>query len=149
MSISTTWSGASAICQLEWRPSRALGATLRVLGVLAAASIMASDLPSAGAWPLALAALAYGEWHARGYRGQPSRRLWWVAGRTPEIDGAPLQDARLHWRGPLAFLQGRDDDGRWLRLAWWPDTLSAASRRELRLVASVPVDRAATRSMAP
>jgi toxin CptA len=149
MPTSTNWSGASAICQLEWRPSPALGWILRLLGGLGAISVLNCELPSMAGWPLAVAAMAYGAWLAQCYRQRPVRRLWWVAGRQPEIDGVAMQAASLHWRGPLAFLQGRDADGRTLRLAWWPDTLPRMARRELRLVAQVAPVTPATPAMAP
>ena len=39
----------------------------------------------------------------------------------------------LHWRGPLAFMRFRGSDGGIRHLGWWPDTLDARARRELRL----------------
>jgi toxin CptA len=39
----------------------------------------------------------------------------------------------VQWRGTLAFLQARDATGRVHRLAWWPDTLTPADRRAMRL----------------
>ena len=149
MTTSTAWSSASAICQLEWRPSPALSAALRVLGLLAALSVLSSDAPPAMAWPVSMAAIAYGDWRARRYRAQRIHRLHWSAGRLPELDGEALEDARLDWRGPVAFLHGRDGRGQVRHLAWWPDTLSAAARRELRRVAAVRADPATTRSVAP
>ena len=149
MPTSPTWSSASAICQLEWRPSPMLGWALRVLGGLAAVAVLNCELPSLAAWFVALAALAYGAWLGHRHGRQPVRRLWWIAGRAPEIDGVALREAQVHWRGPLAFLRGRDADGRPLRLAWWPDTLPRAARRELRLVAQVAPVTPSTPAMAP
>jgi hypothetical protein len=40
-------------------------------------------------------------------------------------------------RGPLLRLQGRDPHGRMQRLLWWPDTLTRADRRALRLASGV------------
>ena len=149
MPTSTNWSSASAICQLEWRPSPALGWALRLLGLFAAVSLLTSEIPTAMACPPALVALAYASWLAWRYRRQPTRRLWWVAGKAPEVDGMPLQAPHLHWRGPLAFLHGRDADGRVLRLAWWPDTLPRSARRELRLVSQVVAVTPVAPAMAP
>ena len=120
-----------------------------MLGVLAAISILASEMARTMAWPLALAALAHGDGCARRARRRALRQLAWAAGRAPELDGQCLTDVEVQWRGPLAFLRGRDAQGAVVRLAWWPDTLPAGARRELRLVASVPADPASTRSMAP
>lgn len=149
MPTSTSWSSASAICQLEWRPSRALTTGLRLLGVLAGLSTVACEMPRILAWPVAALAIAYGEWLARRYRRLPPRRIWWLAGRPPELDGVVLEQATLGWRGPLAFLGWRDAEGRTRRLAWWPDTLPRTVRRELRLVAAVAPHAPSTPSMAP
>ncbi|MGN6513577.1 MAG: hypothetical protein ACTHKZ_08425 [Lysobacteraceae bacterium] len=119
------------------------------LGLFAASSLLASEMPGGLAWPLAAFAAARGAWLAHRHRRQPARVLCWVAGRPPELDGAPLSAAVLHWRGPLAFLRWRDASGRMRRLAWWPDTLPQAARRELKLVAQAAVDTPATPSMAP
>lgn len=65
------------------------------------------------------------------------------------VDGIPVQGLVLQWRGPLAFLGWRDADGRMQRLSWWPDTLPADLRRELRLAAPAGVASRRSRSMAP
>jgi toxin CptA len=65
------------------------------------------------------------------------------------LDGQPIDNVRLQWRGPLAFLFWRDRQGRPQRLSWWPDTLPAASRRELRLAASCLEAARSHRQMAP
>jgi toxin CptA len=119
------------------------------LGVLAALATLASEMPRGAAWPLATLASAHGAWLARGYSRRRRRQLWWVAGRAPEVDGVSVRAATLHWRGPFAFLCWRDADGRVRRLAWWPDTLPAAARRELKLVAQAGLDTPAAPSMAP
>jgi len=126
-----------------------LTAGLRILGVLAGLSTLASEMPRAVAWAVAVLAMAYGEWLARRYRSLPLRRLWWIGGRAPELDGMALEQATLAWRGPLAFLRWRDARGRARRLAWWPDTLPRGGRRELRLVAQVAPDTPSTPPMAP
>lgn len=135
MRTSPHWSNGSVTCRLEWRPSRLLQALLVLLGALAAVSVLASGVPRLAAWPVAAAALAYGVWRARS-EGRKPRRVFWFPGngRPPSLDGVPVHDARLDWRGPLAFLRWRERPrGPWRRAAWWPDTLAAAERRELRL----------------
>ncbi|MBD9469221.1 hypothetical protein [Pseudoxanthomonas sp. PXM01] len=131
------WSNGSVNCRLEWRPSRLLQASLILLGVLAATSVLTSEMPRLFAWPAAIAALAHGVWRARTEGRRHPQAFWFPGnGRPPTVDGRPMVDARLHWRGPLAFLRWRDQaGGRWRRAAWWPDTLPAAQRRELRLAA--------------
>ena len=149
MPTSTNWSSASAICQLEWRPSSAVAWALRLLGLLAALSLLSCEMPAGIALPSGLGVLAYGAWLARGYRRQAACHLRWIAGRPPEIDGVALRDAQMHWRGPLAFLRGRNHEGRVLRLAWWPDTLPRDLRRELRLVSQVAPVTPSMPAMAP
>ena len=139
MPNSPRWSNGSVNCRLEWRPSRLLQALLILLGLLGAMSVLASEMPRMFAWPLALAALAYGVWRARRESRSPRLAFWFPGnGRMPTVDGVPLHQARLHWRGPLAFLRWHEGPGgRWRHVSWWPDTLPAASRRELRLAADV------------
>lgn len=134
MSKSRRSSIASAPCRIEWRPSRWLGAMLWSLAVLAPLSLLASDLPRAWAWPLALLACAWAVRDARRQRALPPRRLLIPAGRgAATCDGGRIDGLQVGWRGPLAFLQWRDGDGRRQRAAFWPDTLDAGMRRELRI----------------
>ncbi len=137
MRNSPRWSNGSVNCRLEWRPSRLLQAVLILLGVLGAVSVLASEMPRPWAWPVAVAALAWGGWQAHS-EGRRPRRAFWFPGndRLPTVDGMPMQDAHVLWRGPLAFLRWREGAGRrWRHAAWWPDTLPAQQRRELRLAA--------------
>ena len=142
-------SNACAPCRLDWRPSRWLIGALLVLGVSAAWSILASEMPLGVAMPLAVLTLWRGLWLARREAGRPVRALVWAADQPPRLDGVLLQDARLSWRGPLAFLQWRDADGRIQRLAWWPDTLPAGARRELKLADAGAGNARSHASMAP
>ena len=119
------------------------------LGALAAFSVLMSEMPRMVAWPLAMGAAAYGIRLGRVERWQPKQQLVWASGRAPTIDGLELADVELHWRGPLAFLRWRDAEGRLRRLAWWPDVLTVAERRELRLAALDAADAAPAGSMAP
>jgi toxin CptA len=137
MRNSLRWSNGSVNCRLEWRPSRLLQAALILLGVLAALSVLASEMPRLFAWPVAIAAIGYGTWRARREGHRHTLFFWFPGnGRPPTVDGRPMVDACLHWRGPLAFLRWREAaGGRWRHAAWWPDTLPVAQRRELRLAA--------------
>lgn len=110
-----------------------IGALL-ALALLAPLAILQSALPWGLAWPAAAAALAYGAWLARRACLQPMQDLVVPTGVDPvTLDGRVLDDVRVQWRGPLAFLRWRDDAGRTRHLAWWPDTLPARHRRELKL----------------
>ena len=150
MSNSPHWSSASVPCRFEWRPSRWVLAALCLLGVLAAASLLASDLPGRAAWPLAAITLGYGAWLAYRESRSPSHEVVIRdAGAQVEIDGERVDDFRVEWRGVLAFARWRGDKGRVHRLAWWPDTLPSAARRELRLAAPVETSPRAPASMAP
>lgn len=149
MPHSTRSYSTSAPCRLEWRPSRWLIALLVVLGLLAASSAVASDLPRWLAWPLALVALAHGLRLARCEAGKPRRDVVIGGdGAVVTIDAIKVERFVVHWRGPLAFASWRDDQGRACRLAWWPDTLRRDSRRELRLAAAAPATARPAQSMA-
>ena len=134
MSKSRRSSNASAPCRFDWVPSRWLTAALVALALLAPFSLLVSDLPPAVAWPLALLAGAWGIREVRRHRLQPPRALVIPAGAgEARCDGLPMTSLGVRWRGPLAFLRWRDPDGRARRLVFWPDTLPAAARRELKL----------------
>jgi toxin CptA len=143
---STRWSSASGnfrpdARRIAWRPSRWVIAALLMLSALAPFAVLASEMPRVAAWPLAGAAFLAGLAMARREARRPPRMLELPAatgandgkaGRAT-LDGVPLVDAALSWRGPLAFLRWRDDTGRRGRLSWWPDTLPPAERRVLKL----------------
>lgn len=150
MSKSHRSSHASEICRLEWRPSRLLGAALVLIGLLAAFAVLASEMPRNAAWPVALAAVLQGCWLARREQGRAAIAVAWDGhAGVVSIDGRAVADARLRWRGPLAFLRYRDEGGSARRLAWWPDTLPARQRRELRLAAGNAEAAPAATSVAP
>lgn len=140
---------ASPRCRLEWRPSCWLLSALVLLAILAAASILASEMPALFAWPLAGLALAHGAVLFRRERGRPVRSFVLGGGSPVLVDGRVVMDFDLQWRGPLAFAAWRDAGGRRQRVAWWPDTLPAAQRRELRLAAPPPPAARRRASMAP
>ena len=136
MSKSRRLSIRSAPCRLEWRPSRWVSAVVWSLVPFAPFSLLMSDLPRAGAWPLALLMAAYAIFDARRQGRLQPRALVIPVGRgQATCDGQPMLALNIAWRGPLAFLRWRDAEGRIQRLVFWPDTLPLASRRELRLAA--------------
>lgn len=133
---------------VDWRASRLLAAALAALGLLAGVAALASELPAHLGWPVAALAAGWGAALARRELRRPPRRLR-LAGARAWLDDAPIAHARLYWRGPLARLEFRDARGRRGRLMWWPDSLDAHGRRELRLAAAVAIDAPAPRSVAP
>ena len=148
MPTSTRSSNASAPCRLDWRPSPALAGALALIGLLAAGAVLASELPSPMSWLLAAAAALYGAWLARReLRAAPQR--WRVETGAVSLDGTPLDAPSLQWRGPLAVLRYRDGAGRLRHRVWWPGSLDAAGRRELRLAWAVQTPTPDPRSMAP
>lgn len=127
-----------------------MGALLVVLSLLAGLAVLASEMPRMAAWPMAALAVARGLRVAWKELRRPHSRFVFAGQDAPvEVDGRRVGDASVTWRGPLAFARWRDGRGRRRHLAWWPDTLPAAARRELRLAA--PMRRAAPRaaSVAP
>jgi toxin CptA len=122
---------------------------LALLGALGAVSVLASDMPREAAWPVAIAALASGARLAAHERRRPPRQLVWNAGGTLQVDGQRVDKHELRWHGPLAFLSWRAQDGARYRLAFWPDTLDAPARRELRLAVPPAGAAQAAPSMAP
>ena len=129
-------SSGSVSCRLEWRPSRWLATAIVLLALLAAFSVLASEMPHWLAGPLAFGAASYGFRQFMDYLRQPQLELVFPGDeRPPTLQGRVLENVDLQWRGPLAFLRWRDGSGRVRRLSWWPDTLPPARRRELRLAA--------------
>jgi toxin CptA len=108
---------------------------LCVLAALAAASLMASELPRPVAWLSAAAVFAAGLWRARRESRQRPCSIVIAADDRTTVDGLPVESLDVQWRGSLAFLCWRDAVGRRQRRGFWPDTLPAGKRRELRLAA--------------
>ena len=104
------------------------------LVLLAPLSLLASDVPRDVAWPLALATMGWAVFDARRHRKRPPLALVIPAGLgQAQCDGVPIDNLRADWRGPLAFLSWRVAGGQLQRASFWPDTLDASLRRELRL----------------
>lgn len=150
MTHSHRWSNGSVSCRLEWRPSRWVIGALLAGGVLAAASVLLSGMSMSAAWLLATAVLIHALCLASREAKRPVRTLVFPGNDLPVmVDGMPVEQVEVQWRGPLAFVSWKERDGRRLRLSWWPDTLLPTRRRELRLAANA-TDTAPHRSaMAP
>lgn len=127
-------SNASAPCRIDWHPSRWLTAALWSLTLLAPLSLWASNLPGRAAWPLALCATGMAAWSALRHRRAVPLSIVVPAEGEVTVAGQAVEGFEVAWRGALAFLSWRDGAGRDRRLALWPDVLSPATRRELRLV---------------
>ncbi|WP_254775190.1 hypothetical protein [Pseudoxanthomonas sp. GM95] len=123
---------------------------LILLGVLSVVSLFGSALPAWMAGVLAVPVLGFAGHALRRYGRQPARILVIPGGdASPMLDGIALVRCALQWRGPLAFLAWQDVQGRRGHLAWWPDTLDARQRRELRLAAGDAALCATMAAMAP
>lgn len=123
---------------------------LRVLGLLAAIAVIASEWPLTIAVPVACCAVLYGEWLARcESRREVAEIVIPPTEAMPTIDGSPMAELQVQWRGPLAFLCWRDEQGRRRYLQGWPDTLPPGERRELRLAMAARAPAHSPRSVAP
>lgn len=132
-------SSALPICRVDWRPSRALAIAIGLLGLLAVLSLRMSALPILSIATLAVTVMIYSVFLIRReLRRKPFTFIWagGDASATLNFASGPqsLSGLRLLLRSPLAALRGKDDAGRSRTYLWWPDTLSSAARRQLRLV---------------
>ena len=117
---------------------------------MAAGSVLVSEMPALAAWPVALAAAAWGARLAVLELRRPARQ--WVIPAGPgaaSVDGEDVESLQVHWRGPLATLVWRDARQQMQRLHGWPDTLPAPVRRELRLAMLARAPARPLGSMAP
>ena len=133
----------SSTFRIDWRPSRWLVAGLALLGGLAGAALMLSDLPRPVAGILAGVCAVRGLQLARreGRRAactlvSPGAASAWSC---MDADGRvqPLQATSWHLHGPIAVMRARDGGGRRCQFVWAPDTLYASLRRRLRLAGVV------------
>lgn len=136
MTKSRRLSNPSAHCQpitLDWRPSPQVAAILAGLTLLAPYSLVASDLPAGWSLPLAVAAVLAGVRAMRRYaRRSPATFVVPTRGQVTR-NGQPLAGFDVQWRGPLAFLRWREPGGSTRHAVFFPDTLDAGLRRELKL----------------
>lgn len=109
-----------------------------LIGALAALAILLGDVPAL--WRPGLAVLAcvigvHGAWReAR----RPRWTLVWPGSdaNAQRIVGAQVDAVMIrsiHLRGPLAGITLNDSNGHTHHALWWPDTLTASSRRALVL----------------
>lgn len=123
----------SAPCRLDWRPSRWQLAAHLVFALLMPWAATASALPAAAQWPLGLLAAAMAA--AQGWRHarRPPLAILIPHDNAPaRVDDQVVEALTLHDRGPLLQLAWRRQ-GRREACLFWPDTLTGARRRALRL----------------
>jgi toxin CptA len=108
-----------------------------------------SNLPAPrwqwAAGAVVLAALVEAAWQVR---RRPRHLLVPPGEAAVMVDGRPVEAFAVRFRGPLVQLRWRQG---WQRhaLLFWPDTLPAAQRRELRLAVSRRCISRSRRAMAP
>ena len=136
MSKSRRLSSASAQCpplRIEWRPSGHVTAALALLSLLAPFSLVVSGVPTPWALMLAVPVLLAGARMVHRYACCRPMALVIPAGLIPATrDGMPVEAFEVQWRGPLAFARWTEGGDR-RRVAFFADTLDAASRRALKL----------------
>ncbi len=136
--------------RFQWRPSRWMVCALLALMLLAPLAVLQSGLPRILAWPVCAGALGYAAELTRRECSQARRLVVVPTGAGPvTVDGRAIEDVQVQWRGPLAFLRWNDENARAGYLAWWPDTLPAARRRELKLAMQAREAARPAGSMAP
>lgn len=142
MPSSACSSPGSAPCRLEWRPSRWQAAAHLLFALLMPWVATATALPAAAHWPVGLLAGAGAALQGWRYSRQSPCSILIPAGAAPAlVDGHPVDALSLHDRGALLQLRWRLHGRRQARL-FWPDTLPASLRRELRLaVQARPIPR--------
>ena len=138
-------SRSSSSFLIDWRPSRLLCAAHGALALLAGISLFLSALPRLACGLGAVAILVSAFISIRRMATRPAQVLriagdgsWAVllcVGRPPRL----FSRVRLGLRGPMACLQAADAAGRSVQWNWWPDTLPAAARRQLRLASGSPI----------
>lgn len=154
-----SWSTASPVYRIDWRPSLALSVVLPVLGLLAALALQLTALPGPLAWLGGMVALLESLRLSRQHWRQPACRIVWAGCGKPALVQWQLFESQMiastenpqhidaisvHLRGPIAVMAGLDECGRQRRWVWYPDTLCPVTRRALRLAASAPVNSPST-----
>ncbi|PPU07851.1 hypothetical protein [Xanthomonas arboricola] len=129
-----------APCRLESRPSRGLVCALGVLNALALWALWRSGVPLGAAVSLSVYVVLTGGRSLWVLLRSPAREVVVPWSETPaSVDGEQVQGLQVAWRGPIAVVSWTGLDARRQRLHFWPDTLPAARRRELRLAAQAHV----------
>ena len=135
-------SSALPICRVDWRPSRVLIAATAVIGSLSLLSLRLSALPTSIAAMLSALVVVHSVWLIANDLKRPPFTLAWQGGDAVAVLNfadrqQSLSGLTLSMRGPLAGIRGKDEAGKTHTYLWWPDTLSSAARRQLRLAGQV------------
>ncbi len=135
-------SDASATCRLEWRRSRWLPVALCVLAAAAVASLWLSKLPLIACVAGSVVVCGYIGWLLLRELHRSECVLTWQGSDADwqvESDGGTesLRQVDASFRGGLVVLTLAEANGKRRRYAWWPDTLDACGRRDLRLAMQV------------
>ncbi len=104
-----------------------------MLAVLVPWAALSSDLPARVGVIVAVPAACFALAMAVRELRRAAQAVVIDASGAATIDGQAVQALRIDWRGTLGFMSWRDAAGRIHRRSLWPDTLSPALRRELRL----------------
>ena len=118
------------------------------LGVVGAAGLFLSDLPTWMALIASPVCVVWGLVLARNERRRAPQRLVLRADGTAWLDDGAIEALQVDWQGPIAAFAWLRD-GRRERCVTWPDVLDAATRRELRLWLLTRPSRAAAAAVAP
>lgn len=119
------------------------------LAVLAPYAVLSSGLPILVSGPLAVLAVFVALGCALRELRRSAHTVVVDAAGTVTVDAQAVEGFKVVWRGTLGFVSWRDAAGRSHRRSLWPDTLTPALRRELRLAVRDGGDGQAPPSMAP
>ncbi len=119
------------------------------LAVLVPWAALSSHLPVWAGGPLAALAMCFALGLAVRELRRRTHEVVIHASGGVTVDDQAVEAFRIDWRGTLGFASWRDAAGRIHRRSLWPDTLSPALRRELRLAVPAPGAVRGTDSMSP
>ena len=122
-----------------WRPSPRLVQLVAALICLATLSVGMSGLTPLARYGAIIGLISWGCVCVWRLRCQRHRQLSipWHGALPVSVDGDPVHDFSIQWRGSIALLSWTCASGRKERIQCWPDTVLTAQRRELALAGRV------------
>ena len=122
-----------------WRPSPRLVQLVAALICLATLSVGMSGLTPLARCGARIVLISWGCVCVWRLRCQRQRQLFipWHGALPVSVDGDPVHDFSIQWRGSIALLSWTCASGRKERIQCWPDTVLPAQRRELALAGRV------------